>query len=148
MIKHILLGWGLALSCFGACAQTAPRCQDATRGLDTLPPSATPDNWTAFHATYLQLGACDDGANGEAWSALEMKLLAMDHDNFRQVAQSAQADNAYRAFLVAHVDQDQATTVSPTTWTTFEVNMRMRCPADLASRTLCAMLLHAATNPP
>lgn len=122
-------------------------CSRPGAGIDTVPGSQLPSSWSTFHVAYARYGACDDGANGETWAQIEMGLMITDWSHFRALANLAQREPRFRAFLLHHVDEDEAFEVSPTTWSSFQANLHHACPADTSSKRLCQDLNAAAMKP-
>jgi len=98
--EGLTLGLLLALACGQAAAAGCSREEAA----NAEKAAAAARDWDAMWDAFHRFSLCDDGGVGEGFSDLVAYLLASRWDDLHELEHFAEANKAFRAFVLKHID--------------------------------------------
>lgn len=117
---------------------TAMRACTDTEARAALDEAVLLRTWATFYRSYKSYGQCDDGGIGEGYSESVARILVDQWNSLPELAHLAGADEAFRSFVIKHVDA----TLNVDDIEKIKKNAETQCPVAL--RNLCSQLAQQA----
>ena len=101
--RHELLGSALALAMvFGQAEAAGCSREESMNGEKAA--SAARHSWDEMYDAFHRFSLCDDGGIAEGFSDSVANLLASHWDDLHDLEHLAEANKAFRAFVLKHID--------------------------------------------